>query len=257
MIYLSDGSLQVETRHLPQMIDEVIVEMQVGEDVDDVNMDFFLDFKCPKNVKFTSGKMDVSGFKRYKVVLGRQLTQNLGEVYVQLVIVRRDNGKVLRSLVSRDPLFLVQPSILAADKLGPDDAGSFFSDAVQVLNKLDSKLELIDSKMGGKFNVMISSNTYRFEMRYKEGKSKNFVYGGLYGIMELYTVTDTQNILVKRFTNVNSMVASFRATTDGVFCGTITSGSTITTLDYIGANYDLVCKGCYGCMSIIEQPDNA
>lgn len=142
--YFKNGVLQVETLDLPQDCGEIIVKVSLEEER--IDADYFLEFSCPRNVKYISQKLNRLAEKEYEIVLPRGISEYIGEVYVQLVIMSSESSNLInRSLMARDPLFVIKESILAANALDSTERRDFFDYATGVVKKVEDKIQTIDN----------------------------------------------------------------------------------------------------------------
>lgn len=137
--YFNDGTLQVETLDLPQECGEVKVSLEVEEEINNCNL--YLEFQCPKNVKYISKKLAKIAPKSYEIILPNGISNHIGEVYVQLVIMLQDESKIVgRSLIGRNPLFVIKASILASQALASKDKIDFFEHAEKITEQVEKQI---------------------------------------------------------------------------------------------------------------------
>lgn len=154
--YFKNGVLQVETLDLPQDSGEIKVVLNVEEDTEDAN--YYLEFACPKNVKYISQKLYRSDDGCYEVVLPRGISEYTGEVYVQLVIMSVVDARLItRSLIARDPLFVIKESILATKSFDSDDKRDFFEYVQGVTQKAEDKIEEMGNFMQEVPNMVLEA----------------------------------------------------------------------------------------------------
>ena len=83
--YFKNGVLEVETLDLPQDCGEIKVSVILEEERNDAN--YYLEFACPRNVKYISQKLTRTADKEYEIILPRGISEYIGEVYVQMIIM--------------------------------------------------------------------------------------------------------------------------------------------------------------------------
>lgn len=146
--YFKNGVLQVETLDLPQDCGEIAVKVSLEEERTDAN--YYLEFSCPRNVKYISQKLRRIADKEYEIILPRGISEYIGEVYVQLVIMSEENNSLInRSLMAREPFFVIKESILAATALDSTEKRDFFDYAMGVVKEVENKIQLVDNMIDG------------------------------------------------------------------------------------------------------------
>lgn len=144
--YFKNGVLQAETQDVPQDCGKIKVTVSLEEELEGVN--YFLEFSCPRNVKYISQKLVRVADKEYEVILPRGITEYTGEVYVQLVIMSIAEERLLsRSLIARDPLFVIKESILASVALDNENKQDFFDYALTVVGKAENAIDDMENKI--------------------------------------------------------------------------------------------------------------
>lgn len=166
--YFNDGTLQVDTLDLPQECGEVKVHLEIENEMDDC--DLYLDFRCSKNVKFISQKLTKIGAKNYEVVLPSGISSYIGEVYVQLVIMKKDTSTLMsRSLIGRNPIFVIKESILAAQALESKEKRDFFEYAEKIASEVEEQLD--DIKINCNAAVLeVNTTLNAWKAQVQEGK---------------------------------------------------------------------------------------
>ncbi len=142
--YFKNGVLEAETLDLPQDCGEIKVTISLEEEREDAN--YYLEFACPRNVKYISEQLVRIGEKEYEIILPRGISEYIGEVYVQLLIMSTKEATLLsRSLIARNPLFVVKESILASNALDSSERRDFFEFAQKVVADCQDKIEIMEN----------------------------------------------------------------------------------------------------------------
>ena len=146
--YYKNGVLETETLDLPQDCGSVKVVVNVEEEIENAN--YYLEFSCPRNVKYISEKLTRTGEGEYTITLPRGISEHIGEVYTQLVIMSSQEAILIgRSLIARNPIFVIKDSILASSALDSSERRDFFEYAQSVVanaqNRIDDMDNLIDN----------------------------------------------------------------------------------------------------------------
>lgn len=142
--YFKNGVLEVKTLDLPQDCGEINVTLSVEQEIEDAC--YYLEFSCPRNIKYISQRLEKMDNGDYTLLLPRGISEYMGEVYVQLVIMSSTQARLIsRSLIARDPLFVIKESILATNALESNDRRDFFEYAQNVVNGAEEKIAQIDN----------------------------------------------------------------------------------------------------------------
>lgn len=146
--FFKNGVLEVDTLDLPQDCGDIKVSVTLEEERDDAN--YYLEFSCPRNVKYISQKLVRTGDREYEINLPRGISDYIGEVYVQLVIMSVvDATLISRSLVARTPLFVIKESILASVTLDSSEKRDFFEYAENVIGNAEDKIGELVGEIAG------------------------------------------------------------------------------------------------------------
>lgn len=141
--YFKNGVLEAETVDLPQDCGDIKVSVTMEEELVDVC--YYLEFSCPRNVKYISQRLQKVEDGKYELLLPRGISEYMGEVYVQLVIMSKTEEKLIcRSLIARDPLCVIKESILATNKLESSEKRDFFEYSQAVVSNAQNKIDVID-----------------------------------------------------------------------------------------------------------------
>ncbi len=141
--YFKNGVLEVETLDLPQDCGEIKVSIVLEEERNDAN--YYLEFACPRNVKYISQKLTRTADKEYEIILPRGISEYIGEVYVQMIIMSNEDAALIsRSLIASNPLFVIKESILASNALDSSERRDFFEYAQNVVTSVSDKIDIID-----------------------------------------------------------------------------------------------------------------
>lgn len=161
--YFKNGVLQAETQDVPQDCGKIRVTVSLEEEMDGVN--YYLEFSCPRNVKYISQRLVRIADKEYEVILPRGITEYTGEVYVQMVIMSIEEESLLsRSLIARDPLFVIKESILASVALDNEGKQDFFDYALTVVGKVENAIDELQNKLDTIPNLVGDKVNETFEL---------------------------------------------------------------------------------------------
>ena len=141
--YFKNGVLEVDTLDLPQDCGEIKVSVVLEEERNDAN--YYLEFACPRNVKYISQKLTRTADKEYEIILPRGISEYIGEVYVQMIIMSNEDAALIsRSLIASNPLFVIKQSILASNALDSSERRDFFEYAQNVVTSVSDKIDIVD-----------------------------------------------------------------------------------------------------------------
>lgn len=141
--YFKNGVLEVDTLDLPQDCGEIKVSVVLEEERNDAN--YYLEFACPRNVKYISQKLTRTADKEYEIILPRGISEYIGEVYVQMIIMSNEDAALIsRSLIASNPLFVIKESILASNALDSSERRDFFEYAQNVVTSVSDKIDIVD-----------------------------------------------------------------------------------------------------------------
>lgn len=151
--YFKNGVLQAETLDLPQDCGDIKVTLSVEQELEEAC--YYLEFSCPRNVKYISQRLEKVADNEFELLLPRGISEYMGEVYVQLVIMSATEARLIsRSLIARDPLFVIKESILASHALESTDRRDFFEYAADVVRSAQSKIDEVDGLVENMPNVI-------------------------------------------------------------------------------------------------------
>ena len=161
--YFKNGVLEVDTLDLPQDCGEIKVSITLEEEREDAN--YYLEFACPRNVKYISQKLVRVADKEYELILPRGISEYIGEVYVQLLIMSvKDAVLISRSLIARNPLFVIKESILASSALDSSDRRDFFEYAQKVVSDAQEKIDIVEQMIVDIPNQIVDSVENEFNI---------------------------------------------------------------------------------------------
>ncbi len=161
--YFKNGVLEVDTLDLPQDCGEIKVSITLEEEREDAN--YYLEFACPRNVKYISQKLVRVADKEYELILPRGISEYIGEVYVQLLIMSvKDAVLISRSLIARNPLFVIKESILASSALDSSDRRDFFEYAQKIVSDAQEKIDIVEQMIVDIPNQIVDSVENEFNI---------------------------------------------------------------------------------------------
>lgn len=138
-----DNELIVTTKNIPQRVGKITENIVI--DNYNENYKYFLELRCPKNRKYITAEINYNEGEG-EVELPDIVTFYSGDVYCQLVI-RELTGEVLyKSFVSNMPLYIVEPSINASEKIPNNRVGDCIDkiySKLAMLNEVEDTVDLV------------------------------------------------------------------------------------------------------------------
>ena len=140
----------LEPKRIPQTSGKITETIKVGGYSQEKS--YFLELKCPKNKRYVTGKIDFSSGDGL-IELPEAIINNVGDVYVQLVIRNTDGEVVGKSFVSDEPLYVIEQSINAVDDVADERVGDCLSSALKATENMVSFQKSLEEKLdSGKLN---------------------------------------------------------------------------------------------------------
>ncbi len=140
----------LEPKRIPQTSGKITETIKVGGYSQEKS--YFLELKCPKNKRYVTGKIDFSSGDGL-IELPEAIINNVGDVYVQLVIRNTDGEVVGKSFVSDEPLYVIEQSINAVDDVADERVGDCLSSALKATENMVSFQKSLEEKLAsGKLN---------------------------------------------------------------------------------------------------------
>lgn len=140
----------LEPKRIPQTSGKITETIKVGGYSQEKS--YFLELKCPKNKRYVTGKIDFSSGDGI-IELPNAIINNVGDVYVQLVIRNTDGEVVGKSFVSDEPLYVIEQSINAVDDVADERVGDCLSSALKATENMVSFQKSLEEKLAsGKLN---------------------------------------------------------------------------------------------------------
>lgn len=149
MLLKKDGNLIFETIAVPEKSGAVIISLKCEEVIENAN--YYIEFDCPKNLKYFSDKM-VFSEDTFNVQVSSLLFSYVGEIFAQVVIRNDEYEVVKKSFKSIKPLFVVEESINADKVLTGPTGKDFFAKAQEAISEV-KKIgeELLTARDNGEF----------------------------------------------------------------------------------------------------------
>lgn len=128
----ANNKLVLTPKNIPQLSGNTAESISI--DNYNGNYRYFLELRCPKNKKYITEEIAfVSGEGTVNLPCG--VTKYVGDIFVQLVI-RNSTGEIIgKSFVADQPLYIIEPSINAAQSI-TDESGDYLSSVVNAVNDM-------------------------------------------------------------------------------------------------------------------------
>lgn len=204
--YLFDSNtLEVETKRIPQYIDSIEELTILLEDNSFANALFYIEFSCPKHKKFITKPLQQSGKYLY-FTLPLILTLNSGEIFIQITVREAESFKMLqKSLVSQEPIIIVEPSINTMNEIA-DSEQDLVASIFDTVEKAKAVSEqLLNDKINGVFDGKKGDNGPRGESAYEVAVGNGFVGSEAEWLESLEAQNDgaSQGLFVDKVSDVN------------------------------------------------------
>ncbi len=146
-----ENMLIFTTKRVPQNDGNISEEINI--DNYDGSYQYFFEFLCPQKKKFISELISFDGSSTGAVKISGKITENVGKVFVQLVIRDKAGHLIKKSLMPQYPFYIVEKSVNATSTLKADEINDALTYLIAMGNKsVEIANQVKNDANNGKFN---------------------------------------------------------------------------------------------------------